>query len=56
MVPVFMIVVLTIRNIKTNNSVVAAKAIPTASASSFPSVISITEGLRLTQNHSGGWP
>ena len=44
--------------IQTNDSIVAARVIPAASASSFPSVTvtSITEGLSLTQNHSGCWP
>ena len=37
---------------KTNDCMVAAAAIPAASAPLFPSVTSITESLSLTQNHS----
>ena len=39
----------------TNNCIVAATAIPVASAPSFPSVISIAESLSVTQSHSGCW-
>ena len=41
--------------LQTNKHIVAATAIPAASAPLFPSVISSTEILSLTQNHSGCW-
>ena len=41
--------------LQTNNCIVAATAIPAASAPSFPSVTSITESLSLTQNRSSYW-
>ena len=44
-----------ISGVRTINYIVAATAIPAASAPSFPSVTSITESLSLTQNHSGCW-
>ena len=37
--------------VHTNNCIVAATAIPAASAPSFPSVTSIVESLSLAQNH-----
>ena len=45
-----------VSGVQTNNCIVAARVIPAASAPSFPTVTSITEGLSLTQNHPGCWP
>ena len=44
-----------VSGVQTNNCMVAATAIPAASAPSFPSVASIAESLSLTPNHSGCW-
>ena len=41
-----------VSGVQTNNGIVAATAIPAASAPSFLSVTPLAESLSLTQNHS----
>ena len=44
-----------VSGVQTNNRIVAATAIPAASAPAFTSITSIAESMSLTQNHSGCW-
>ena len=44
-----------VSGVQTNNRIVAATAIPAASAPAFTSITSNAKSLSLTQNHSGCW-
>ena len=44
-----------VSGVQTNNRIVAATAIPAASAPAFTSITSVAVSLSLTQNHSDCW-